>query len=80
MTTQAQRVAEACIYLEHSLNVVRHWHAITVGERQDLVIVEDGVEIFDPDGIHGAIGDDPGVVRVLTVIVLCPHGSENACQ
>lgn len=66
-------------YLEHGLDVVRHGHAVPVSQGQDLVVIEHGVEVFDPDGVHGTVRDDPSVVRVLPVVVLGPHRREDAC-
>lgn len=49
----------------------------TVGEGEELVVVEHGVEVLDPDGVHGPIGDDPRVVGVGLLVVLGPHGREH---
>ena len=64
--------------LEHDLDVVGHGDAIAVGERQDLVVVQDGVEILDPDGVDGPVGDDPRVEVVVPVVVLGPDGREHS--
>jgi hypothetical protein len=64
--------------LEHHLDVIRHADAVAVGQRQDAVVVEHGVEVLDPDGVHRAVGHDPGVVRRLRVVELRPHGREHA--
>eukprot|EP00968_Pinguiococcus_pyrenoidosus_P007308 scaffold486_cov254-Pinguiococcus_pyrenoidosus.AAC.1 len=61
------------LHLEHELHVVRHGDPVSVGDGQQLVVVQHGVEVFDPDGVHRAIADDPRVVRMLARIHLSVH-------
>ena len=69
-----RRVAD----LEHHLDVVRHGHAVAVRQRQDLVVVQDRVQILDPDRVDGPVGRDPRVVGVVPIAGLGPHGRKDA--
>lgn len=46
-------------YLEYELDVVRHGNPVAVGQGEDLVVVEHSIEVFDPDGIHRSVADNP---------------------
>lgn len=46
-------------HLEDELDVVGHGYPITIGQGQDLVVVQDRVEVLDPDGVHGSVAYDP---------------------
>lgn len=46
-------------YLEDELDVVSHGNPVTVGQGEDLVVIEHGVEVFDPDGVHRSVADYP---------------------
>ena len=50
------------MHLEHDLTVRRHRDAISVGQRQLLGVVQDGVEVLDPDGVDWTIENQPHVV------------------
>ena len=66
------------LVLEEDLDVVRHGEAVARGERQDLVVVEHGVEVLDPDGVDGPVLRDPRDVGQVAVVVLLPDGGEDA--
>jgi len=57
---------------EHHLAVLCHGNALTVGESQNLVVVEHGVKILDPNGIDWSVTDDPSVELVGTLVGLLP--------
>lgn len=60
-------------YLKNQLHVVGHGYSVTVGQGKDLVVVQYGVKILDPDGVNRAIADNPLLQpsRVKTVGKLC---------
>ena len=47
------------MHLEDDLAVWRHGDTISVGESQGLVVVQDGVEILNPDGVYRAVKNQP---------------------
>eukprot|EP00968_Pinguiococcus_pyrenoidosus_P001290 scaffold57_cov254-Pinguiococcus_pyrenoidosus.AAC.43 len=65
------------LHLEHELDVVGHGNTITIGKRQHSIVVQHGVEIFDPDGVNGAVHHDPRVVRVAGIVVFRPDRGED---
>ena len=50
------------VRLEDDLAVGRHGDTISVSESQGLVVVKDGVEILNPDGIDWAVKNQPNVL------------------
>ena len=54
-----------------------HGDAIVVGEGEELVVVHDGVHVFNPDGVHGTIEDEPREM-LLVLVGLAPEGSKDA--
>lgn len=46
-------------YLEHDAHVGRQREALAVGQRQQLVVVQHGVEVLHPLGVHVAVEYDP---------------------
>mmetsp|Transcript_82350 Transcript_82350/g.197524 ORF Transcript_82350/g.197524 Transcript_82350/m.197524 type:complete len:323 (-) Transcript_82350:85-1053(-) len=70
-------VAEA-LHLEHDAAVVRHGDAVVVGQRQDLVVIQDRVQVLDPNCVNGPIANDPRVVLQDTIIPLLPDGSKHS--
>jgi hypothetical protein len=53
-----------------------HRDAVIVGEGEDPVIVHDGVHVLDPDGVDGAVEDQPRKV-LLVLIRLTPERGED---
>ena len=39
-----------------------HWDSVTVGQGQGLVVVKDGVQVLDPNGVDGTVKDKPHVL------------------
>lgn len=37
----------------------RKFDALRVGQTEHLVVIEDGVQVFNPNGVDGAVTDDP---------------------
>ena len=50
------------MHLKEDLAVGGHRDAVSVGEGQGLVVVEDRVEVLDPYGVHRAIQQQPDMV------------------
>lgn len=50
--------------LKDNFAVGRHGNPITVCEGECLVVVKDGVQVLDPNGVHGAVQDQPDVVAL----------------
>ena len=48
-----------------NLTVWHHGQPIAVGQSQSFVVVEDRIQILDPHGVHGAVEDQPNVLRLL---------------
>lgn len=46
-------------YLKYEFDVVSHGYPISVGQSEDLVVVQHSVEILDPDRVHWSIANDP---------------------
>ena len=44
-----------------------HGDAVVVGEREQLVVVHHGVHVLDPDGVDGAVEDEPREVLLVLV-------------
>lgn len=58
-------------YLKDELDIVCHGYPIPICQGQDLVVVQHSIEVFDPDGVHGPITDDP----LQTIVVEQLHGT-----
>ena len=54
------------VHLEDDLAVRGHRDAVAVGEGQRLVVVEDRVEVLDPDGVHRTVQHQPDVLTLKT--------------
>ena len=52
------------VYLEDDLARGGHWDAVAVGERQSSVVVENRVEVLDPDRIDGPVEHQPDVISL----------------
>jgi len=62
---------------EDHLTVLTHRNTITGSEGQNLVIIQDSVEVFNPNGIDGSIANNPSVDLLLLIIGLAPDFREN---
>lgn len=49
-------------YLENKLYVVGHWYPVAICQREDFIIVQHGVEVFNPNSINRSVADDPLVL------------------
>lgn len=49
-------------YLKDHVYVGREFDPLRVGEAQHLVVVQNGVHVLDPDGVHRPVADQPLVV------------------
>ncbi len=56
-------------HLEHDYDVGRHGNAVAIGQLEDTVVIEDGVEVLNPDRVHRPVRNDPRneLVRPLVV-------------
>mmetsp|Transcript_13743 Transcript_13743/g.31845 ORF Transcript_13743/g.31845 Transcript_13743/m.31845 type:complete len:1547 (-) Transcript_13743:4516-9156(-) len=72
---RGRRVVEV-LGLEDELHVGDHGDAVTVGEGEELVVVEHGVEVLNPDGVHGPVENNPRVLRLLLVRLAPQHGED----
>ena len=52
------------VHLEDDLTVRRHDDTVSVRQRQRLVVVQDGVEVLNPDRVHRAVQQQPHVVSL----------------
>ena len=50
------------VHLEENLGVGRHRDSVAVGQCERLVVVKYRVQVLDPDGVDGAVKDEPHVV------------------
>lgn len=48
--------------LEDDLAARGHRDPVAVSQGQGLVVIEDGIQVLDPDGVDGAIEDQPDVL------------------
>lgn len=64
--------------LEHHLGVVSHWDSLSVSKGENLVVIEHGIEVLNPDGIDWSIADNPRDMLVLLVIALFPDLGEDS--
>lgn len=48
--------------LEDDLAARGHRDPVTVGQRQGSVVIEDGVQVLDPDGVDRPVQDQPDVL------------------
>mmetsp|Transcript_14055 Transcript_14055/g.57079 ORF Transcript_14055/g.57079 Transcript_14055/m.57079 type:complete len:672 (+) Transcript_14055:7076-9091(+) len=72
---RGRRVVEVFGF-EHRLHHAAHLHAVAVGEGENLVVVEHGVEVLDPDGVDGSVQHDPRVVLLLLSRAAPQHGKD----
>ncbi|KAH6607744.1 hypothetical protein Trco_004057 [Trichoderma cornu-damae] len=56
--------------LEHDSDVGRQVEALSVGQGEQLVVVEDAVQVLDPLGVDVAVEDDPVSLGVLAAEVV----------
>ena len=47
------------IYLENDADIGRNGKSFSIGQGEQFVVVEDGVQILHPFGIHVSIEHDP---------------------
>ena len=50
--------------LEHCFHRWGHRDAVAIGKREQLVVVQDCVQVFNPDGIDRTIEHDPRVLAL----------------
>lgn len=50
------------VWFENHFTVGGHGDAISVGQRQGFVVVQNWVEVLDPDGVNGPVEDYPDVL------------------
>mmetsp|Transcript_78729 Transcript_78729/g.197786 ORF Transcript_78729/g.197786 Transcript_78729/m.197786 type:complete len:473 (-) Transcript_78729:426-1844(-) len=70
-------VAEV-LNFEDNLAVVCHRDAVVVGKGQDLVVVQDRVEVLNPNRVDRAVTDDPSGLLDVAVVPLLPDRREHA--
>lgn len=51
---------------------VRHWDTLSVSQSKDLVVIEHGVEVLNPDGVDGSVTLNPVVELVSLHVDLLP--------
>ena len=54
--------------LKDDLTVGRHRDPVSVGQGQGLVVIEDGIEVLDPNSVDWTVQNEPDVVTLKTVI------------
>lgn len=66
---------ETVLYLEYQFDIVCHRYPIAISQSQDLVVVQHGVEVFDPNCVHRSVADYPlprqASFEVIFVIISC---------
>jgi len=58
--------------LEDHFAVIGHWNTLSIGEGENLVVIEHSVQVLNPNGIDWSIANNPGGVFVSPVIALLP--------
>jgi hypothetical protein len=52
------------VYFKDDLAVGSHRNSVSVGKCQRLVVVKNGVEIFNPNGIDWTVKHNPDVITL----------------
>jgi len=63
---------------EDQLALVSHGDTFTVGEGEDLIVIEDSVEVLDPDCIDWPVAGEPDIELRRPRVALLPESGENS--